>query len=308
MEVSILSEREQVYRSSDTPTIEKKVEIPAEREVSYYKSSDPKADCDNFVDMYEEDYVLEDEIGINLPLVSKCPTKYFAVENLFGELEHVYQKEKAQENLGIKHILNGVELLVKDLQNQILTLQKQALTDIVISEGIIQEQQYQGYKVLKSVDATVTSIGNSAFKDCAQLETFICRTTTPPSLGSDVFTNTNSQLAIYVPTSNLATYKTNWSVYKDIIVPMNYYTTLGIFPYTGTFIESGFLQLYAKKEGKNVEVTWEIISGSGTITNEGILRPGSSNSPITVRATMKDGTYLESIYTPGVSVINELEE
>lgn len=751
MEVNILTEREQVYRGSGTP-LEKIVEIPKEREVVYYKSSDPKADCDNFVDMYEEDYVLEDEVGINLPSVSKCPTKYFAVENLFGELEHVYQKEKAQENLGIKdtlenlkenlskvssilkfdgiqnesvllqqgvgneiifytienkfisktgnnyyqnvpkeyveltinkiyiydsqtYIYNGITLvsttkqlhsdlkllqesvakhnkcisfyniepvtviidgeettyspnqthtvfvgdsdfeiittsnssiiqlldypipltwkdwlegvavfsniifdmneletyskwnqynqgeynvqkaqyincvfwsdkpythspfeertnytlyytaqlplcyatipentykpfyfaygvktdpnwnnpkyvnsfgslksgapqtfsyygassigifnyavdiitLCKDcrglmydspaikyagvfdainttnfgakkgswqdafgkcysleylyiqnlktsiniswspvniqsiqfiidkaantskiyiyvspytwyrltddiksaatskniaitllegnysddkrlstiqltgsggkflsdsgeyksinydsqiqfLQNQILILQKQALTDIVISEGTIQEQQYQGYKVLKSADVTVTSIGNFAFKDCVQLETFICRTTTPPSLGSDVFTNTNLQLAIYVPTNNLDTYKTNWSDYKDIIVPMNYYTTLGIFPYTGTFIESEFLQLYAKKEGKNVEVTWEIISGLGTITNEGILKPGSSSSPITVRATMKDGTYLESTYTPGASEINELEE
>ena len=309
MEVSILNEREQVFKGSSqiSAPLQNFTELK-EREVSYYKSSDEALKCDDFVDMYEEDYVEVDEVGINIPAVSKCPTKYFAVEALFGELEHEYQKEKAQENLGVKNILNGIEVLVKNLQNQILTLQKQALTDIVISEETIQEQQYQGYKVLKNVDVTVTSIGNSAFKDCEQLETFICRTTTPPSLGSNVFTNTNSQLAIYVPISNLAAYKTNWSAYKDIIVPMNYYTTLGIFPYTGTFIESGFLQLYAKKEGKNVEVTWEIISGSGTITNEGMLKPDSSISPITVRATMKDGTYLESTYIPGVSTINELEE
>ena len=102
MEVSILNEREQVFKGSSqiSAPLQNFTELK-EREVSYYKSSDEAPKCDDFVDMYEEDYVLEDEIGINLPLVSKCPTKYFAVENLFGELEHTYQKEKALKNLGI---------------------------------------------------------------------------------------------------------------------------------------------------------------------------------------------------------------
>lgn len=108
MEVNILTEREQVYRGSGTP-IEIKVEMPTEREVSYYKSSDPKADCDNFVDMYEEDCLVEDEIGINIPVVSKCPAKYFAVAKLLGELESDEQREKVQENLGIKDTLENLK-------------------------------------------------------------------------------------------------------------------------------------------------------------------------------------------------------
>lgn len=75
MEVNILNEREQVYRSSDAPKPIKKITELTEREVVYYKSSDPKADCDNFVDMYEEDYIVEEDIGINIPNVEKCPSK-----------------------------------------------------------------------------------------------------------------------------------------------------------------------------------------------------------------------------------------
>lgn len=75
MEVNILNEREQVYRSSDAPKPIKKITELTERETVYYKSSDPKADCDNFVDMYEEDYIVEEDIGINIPNVAKCPSK-----------------------------------------------------------------------------------------------------------------------------------------------------------------------------------------------------------------------------------------
>jgi hypothetical protein len=64
-----------VYRSSDAPKPIKKITELTEREVVYYKSSDPKADCDNFVDMYEEDYIVEEDIGINIPNVAKCPSK-----------------------------------------------------------------------------------------------------------------------------------------------------------------------------------------------------------------------------------------
>lgn len=75
MEVNILNEREQVYRSSDAPKLLKEITELTERETVYYKSSDPKADCDNFVDMYEEDYIVEEDIGINIPNVEKCPSK-----------------------------------------------------------------------------------------------------------------------------------------------------------------------------------------------------------------------------------------
>lgn len=110
MEVSILNEREQVFKGSSqiSAPLQNFTELK-EREVSYYKSSDEAPKCDDFVDMYEEDYVEVDEVGINIPAISKCPTKYFAVEALLGELETPYQKQIALANLGIDEILEQLK-------------------------------------------------------------------------------------------------------------------------------------------------------------------------------------------------------
>lgn len=62
-----------------------------------------------------------------------------------------------------------------------------------------------------------THIGHRAFSYCGQLATFICRATTPPTLQTNVFLNTNSTFKIYVPYSAddsiLNAYKeaSNWS-------------------------------------------------------------------------------------------------
>ena len=58
----------------------------------------------------------------------------------------------------------------------------------------------------------VTSIGSYAFGGCIKLTSVTINATTPPTLGSNVFGNTNN-CPIYVPAASVSAYKaaTNWS-------------------------------------------------------------------------------------------------
>ena len=65
----------------------------------------------------------------------------------------------------------------------------------------------------------VTSIGDYAFRNCSRLTSVTINATTPPSLGSNAFQNTNANLVIYVPSESVEAYKAaaNWSTYADRI-------------------------------------------------------------------------------------------
>ena len=67
----------------------------------------------------------------------------------------------------------------------------------------------------------VTGIGNAAFHSCTNLQSVLVRTSTPPTLGSNVFYG--STCPIYVPDASLEAYKTavNWSAYADRIHPLS---------------------------------------------------------------------------------------
>ena len=67
----------------------------------------------------------------------------------------------------------------------------------------------------------VTSIMNDAFNHCSSLTSVTINATTPPSLGSSAFTNTNN-CPIYVPAESVDAYKaaTNWSELADRIQPI----------------------------------------------------------------------------------------
>ena len=93
------------------------------------------------------------------------------------------------------------------------------------SKGCFGNQKSLTYVKLPN---TLTSIGSYAFKDCSSLVTFICNATTPPTLASEVFTNTpiaSKTGTIYVPDDSVDAYKgaTNWSTYADIIKPLSEY-------------------------------------------------------------------------------------
>lgn len=69
------------------------------------------------------------------------------------------------------------------------------------------------------IPITVTSLGSQAFAQCNGLQRVIFENTTPPTISSDTFDNTNN-CPIYVPRSALATYKaaTNYTTYATRIV------------------------------------------------------------------------------------------
>lgn len=125
-----------MYRSSDAPKPIKKITELTEREVVYYKSSDPKADCDNFVDMYEEDYIVEEDIGINIPNVAKCPSKCNSQSNGI-ETDPVFSASPAakitEENI---EAWNGKQDAISDLEKIREGAQK--------GMTALQEEQYKG--------------------------------------------------------------------------------------------------------------------------------------------------------------------
>lgn len=70
-----------------------------------------------------------------------------------------------------------------------------------------------------TINSGMTSIGDKAFKDCTSLESIIVEATTPPTLGTEAFHNTNS-CPIYVPAESVEAYKVadNWVGYATRIV------------------------------------------------------------------------------------------
>ena len=65
-----------------------------------------------------------------------------------------------------------------------------------------------------AIPASVTNIGNGAFRYCSALKKVIVWGLTPPSVKSSSFTGTHSDLAVYVPAENLEDYKAA-EVWKD---------------------------------------------------------------------------------------------
>lgn len=67
-----------------------------------------------------------------------------------------------------------------------------------------------------TIPDSVTSIDSYAFQYCTGLTSVAVEATTPPSLGSYVFKNTNN-CPIYVPAGSVNDYKTAWSTYASRI-------------------------------------------------------------------------------------------
>ncbi|MBQ7214321.1 MAG: leucine-rich repeat domain-containing protein [Bacteroidales bacterium] len=97
------------------------------------------------------------------------------------------------------------------------------LRSITIPNGvtIIGANAFDSCYGLLSIDipSSVTSIGDSAFSRCAGVGAFHIRATTPPTLGSSVFSGIASDCVIYVPSASVNAYKsaTNWSSYASYI-------------------------------------------------------------------------------------------
>lgn len=96
------------------------------------------------------------------------------------------------------------------------------LTSVNIPSGIttIAPSVFEGCRSLTdiTIPSSVTTISNSALKDCRGLTSITVEATTPPSLGTNVLSNTNN-CPIYVPAASVATYQaaSGWSDYASRI-------------------------------------------------------------------------------------------
>ena len=95
-----------------------------------------------------------------------------------------------------------------------------SLTSVTIGSGVasIPLHAFRGCTSLTSVTIpnTVLSIGDIAFSACTALTEITCDATTPPTLGTGVFDNTND-CPIYVPCESVNAYKTAWGAYAHRI-------------------------------------------------------------------------------------------
>ena len=96
------------------------------------------------------------------------------------------------------------------------------ITSITIPSGIttISKEAFGYCRGLTNVNipSGVTSIGTYAFRHCSGLQSVTVNRTTPPTLGTNVFTDTNN-CPIYVPAASVSAYKSasNWSTWSSRI-------------------------------------------------------------------------------------------
>ena len=98
----------------------------------------------------------------------------------------------------------------------------ESLTNIIIPDNIITiiDTAFLECKRLLTltIGSGITSIGGGAFYNCSGLTNITILATTPPTLGSQSFDNTNN-CPIYVPSESVEAYKsaTTWSTYASRI-------------------------------------------------------------------------------------------
>lgn len=90
--------------------------------------------------------------------------------------------------------------------------------DLGTSVSQLKGQCFEGCASLTSITipSSVTSISLYAFRGCTSLTSVTVEATTPPTLSSGAFDNTNN-CPIYVPSASVSTYQSAWSAYASRI-------------------------------------------------------------------------------------------
>ncbi len=116
-------------------------------------------------------------------------------------------------------IPSGVTSIGNNAFNNCLSLGSITISSDVTSIG---NNVFAGCYSLASVTipSGVTSIGGGAFSSCYGVAEYHIKPTTPPTLGTNAFSNIVSDCIIYVPSASLSEYQsaTNWSTYSSYMV------------------------------------------------------------------------------------------
>jgi hypothetical protein len=98
------------------------------------------------------------------------------------------------------------------------------LTSIEVGNSLesIDEYAFHYCSSLKSITLpkSIKNIKSYSFYYCNAMQSFYCKATYPPTLGSSVFTNYLK--SIFVPSSSLDTYRALWSDYYTKIEGYNF--------------------------------------------------------------------------------------
>lgn len=145
------------------------------------------------------------------------------------------------------------------------------LAFVDLSEGLttIGEEAFNNCDALThiTIPSTVTSIGNSAFYSCGALNAIYLEATTPPTLGSSVFSYTSSSLKCYLACGLLGEYLASsaWTnLFSNFIeyCPSDTYHT---FDYEDTNTQWQFIQ-----SGQTNQWTIGIAAGSASMKNKSL--------------------------------------
>lgn len=156
-----------------------------------------------------------------------------------------------------------------------------------------------------TIPDSVTTINNYAFRYCSGLTSITIEATTPPTLGTNVFDNTND-CPIYVPCASVNAYRTatNWSAYADRIVGFESCTTYDWQTISGEYVCDDGNKYEVEKYVRSFDngTTWEDVTPlqtrKGTLIAEGVAECQVK--------TYTDGTYtynaLQDVTVPKKSI------
>lgn len=131
---------------------------------------------------------------------------------------------------------------------------------------------------------------------CNNLKKVYAPSETPANIGPETFNNCDKLEGIYVLSSSIEAYKTNWSEYKDIIKGI-YKVTVENGSGGGNFVEGKTVNIKANDNNEKGHFTsWKVTSGSGvTLADEKakettFTMPGSD---VTIEAVFEAHNYVD---------------
>lgn len=174
---------------------------------------------ENLIDLIEGDITT-----LNIPdgATKICNYAFYTYERL----TNVTIPDSVTE-IGINAFYSCSALTDVTIGNGVTSIGKRAfqfsgLTNVTIPNSVTKIDERAFYSCFALTDVTigsgVTSMGKFSFCDNSALTSVTILATTPPTLTSGVFDNTNN-CPIYVPAESVNTYKTatNWSAYANRI-------------------------------------------------------------------------------------------